>query len=148
MTVLVVSKELRPPQLTVVLPNPTLYSASVFFSFCSGHSFPLLCQTRLNREMGMPFLDAPIWYYPTENGKPKLPKLFLASVCGTWLLINTPEITLTGPWHRTHVFVHVDKLTGSKSMTSIRAHDFRYIDIILHPPHGTSPPHSLATRWF
>lgn len=32
--------------------------------------------------------------------------------------VNIPETVLTGPWHRTHVYVHVDRSVGPKSMTS------------------------------
>jgi len=56
--------------------------------------------------------------------------------------INIPEATLTSPWHRSHVNVHIDKLTGPKSMTSItelKGHYLKYIDEILHPPQGTPP---------
>lgn len=50
--------------------------------------------------------------------------------------INIPEAALTSPWYRSHVNVHIDKLTGLKSVNSVtelRGHSLRYIDEILHP---------------
>ena len=52
---------------------------------------------------------------------------------------NIPDINISAPWHRTHVYVNIDKLLGSKSMNTtaeLKTHYLQYIDEILHPSHG------------
>ena len=56
--------------------------------------------------------------------------------------LNIPELKLSAPWHKTHVYVHIDRMSSSKSMISTteqKAHYLKYIDEILHPPHGEPP---------
>lgn len=59
---------------------------------------------------------------------------------------NIPETLLTVPNHKTHVYIHIYKLTGPKSVTSrteLKAHYLKYIDEVLHP--FTVPIHMQST---
>lgn len=68
----------------------------------------------------------------------KLPKLILNFSVENIDAINIPEATFAAPWHRSHVYVHIDKLTGPKSMTvtELKCHYLKYIDEI----HGIPRP--------
>ena len=56
--------------------------------------------------------------------------------------LNIPRISLTAPWHRTHVHVHIDRTPIPKAQYTtldLREYYVKYIDRVLNPPDGNLP---------